>query len=327
MSANVESLFYNGVNAQGFWDERKVPWHGLGTAVAGALKSDEALKMAGLDWDVLVGDAILRTPDGQLIETEEKGTYRSTDLKPLGVVSDQYTVVQNRDAFAFTDALIATGDVTYETAGSLDGGKKVFLLANLPEVSILGDAVVPYILFSNSHDGSSAVRVTATPVRVVCQNTLNMALSGADRIWSFVHRGDIESKIHEAQMTLSNMKEYIGALNQHAEILVRKRISSADMKLILDQMFPVPEEDIHTKTKLNNLVKLRNNFFKAYDADDLADFKGTAWGVMNAFSDMIYHGGSTLRTTPKTKENRLLSVMNGNALFDRAHEIVLSVAA
>ena len=102
----------------------------------------------------------------------------------MGVVSDRYRIVQNEEAFQFTDDLLGEG-VTYETAGSLQGGKKVWMLAKLPEKYIIaGDEVTPYLVFFHSHDGSSGVKVAMTPVRVVCQNTLNLALGTAKRIWT-----------------------------------------------------------------------------------------------------------------------------------------------
>ena len=108
---------------------------------------------------------------------------RSTDGSVLGIVSDRYKVVQNEDAFRFTDELLGEG-VTYETAGSLQYGRKVWMLARMPQRYIIaGDEIEPYLVIMNSHDGSSGVKVAMTPIRVVCQNTLNLALNSANRIW------------------------------------------------------------------------------------------------------------------------------------------------
>lgn len=124
---------------------------------------------------------------------------RSSDGAVLGVVSDRYQVVQNAEAFAFTDALIGgEGQVHYETAGSLMGGRKIWLLAKLPDTEIVGDKTEPYLCFSNTHDGSGAIRVCMTPIRVVCNNTLNIALNGAKRAWSVRHTGDIQAKLQDS---------------------------------------------------------------------------------------------------------------------------------
>ena len=126
MPANVETMFY----------VREKPWHGLGTEVQEAPTSADALIYAGLDWEVI-----------------QKNVY--TDNAPLGIVSDRYKVVQNEDAFQFTDDLLGAG-VTYETAGALQGGRKVWMLARMPHRYIIaGDEIAPYLVVMNSHDGSS----------------------------------------------------------------------------------------------------------------------------------------------------------------------------
>ena len=152
---------------------REKPWHGLGTIVMEAPASAEALKLAGLDWEVV--QEPVYTDNRELIKGY-KANVRSSDRRVLGVVSDRYKVVQNTDAFSFTDELLGKG-VKYETAGSLQEGKKVWLLARLPkEYVIAGERISPYLVFSNTHDGSGSVKVAVTPVRVVCNNTLNLAL-------------------------------------------------------------------------------------------------------------------------------------------------------
>ena len=146
MAANVETMFY----------VREKPWHGLGTNVEEAPASKEALIAAGLNWNVRSEDIHLE--NGKIVEGY-KANVRDTDKAVLGVVTDRYRVVQNREAFAFTDALLGEG-VRYETAGSLLGGRKVWMLARMPhEYVIGGERISLYLLFSNAHDGSGPVRV------------------------------------------------------------------------------------------------------------------------------------------------------------------------
>lgn len=144
MAANVETMMY----------VREKPWHGLGTMVQEAPTSADALKLAGLDWTVE------RTPiydvNGKVIPNWG-ANMRSSDHSVLGIVGNQYTILNNAEAFAFTDALVGEG-VTYETAGSLRSGRQVWLLARMPETQILGDKVEPYICFTNTHDGTGAIR-------------------------------------------------------------------------------------------------------------------------------------------------------------------------
>ncbi len=158
MSANVETMFY----------VREKPWHGLGTRIEKAPTSADALVYADLDWDVI--QKAVYTEDGTLISGYKVNT-RSTDNAALGIVSDRYKVVQNRDAFRFTDDLLGEG-VTYETAGALQGGRKAWMLARMPQRYIVaGDEIAPYLVVMNSHDGSSGIKIAMTPVRVVCQNS------------------------------------------------------------------------------------------------------------------------------------------------------------
>lgn len=174
MPANVETMFY----------VRERPWHGLGTRIEEAPTSADVLVYAGLDWTVEQKDVY--TGGGSLIPGYRVNT-RSTDSAILGIVSDRYKVVQNSDAFQFTADLLGAG-VPYETAGALQGGRKTWMLARMPRHYIIaGDEISPYLVVMNSHDGSSGIKVAMTPIRVVCQNTLNLALDSAKRIWTTKH--------------------------------------------------------------------------------------------------------------------------------------------
>ena len=224
MAANVETMFYT----------REKPWHGLGTVVMEAPTSKDALRLAGLDWNVV--QEPIYTGFHRVVEGY-KANVRDSDHKVLGVVSDRYKVVQNSEAFDFTDSLIGEG-CTYETAGSLKGGRKVFLLAKLPQKLILGDEVDPYVCFTNSHDGTGAIQACATPVRVVCNNTLNLALDTATRRWSTKHVGNIESKMEEARYTLKLMNDYMDSLSVTADKLAHTKVTEAEVVAILDDIFP-----------------------------------------------------------------------------------------
>ena len=237
MSANVETMFY----------VREKPWHGLGTMVQEAPTSADALRLAGLDWTVEARDMWLN--GGYEPIPGYKANVRSSDNKVLGVVSDKYRIVQNADAFAFTDALIG-GDVHYETAGSLLDGKKIWLLAKLPDSEICGDKTEPYVCFSNTHDGSGAVRVCMTPVRVVCNNTLNLALNTAQRAWSVRH-----------------------------------------------------------------VQEMKDGYMVCVMAPDLAKFRNTAWGAVNAMSDFVTHSAPH-RNTKNYQANNWNNVMGGHWLID-----------
>ena len=219
MAANVETMMYT----------REKPWHGLGTMVMESPTSADALRLAGLDWTVQPRKLVLA--DGGAPVENYVANVRSSDGAVLGVVTERYTVVQNTDAFAFTDNLIG-GDVRYETAGSLLGGKKIWLLAKLPDTEIAGDKTEPYICFSNTHDGSGAVRVCMTPVRVVCNNTLNLALGTAKRSWSVRYVGDIQQKLAEARETLGLAEKYMTELGAYADRAANTRVTDDPLPVL-----------------------------------------------------------------------------------------------
>lgn len=300
MAALVESMVYT----------REKPWHGLGTKVEDAPTSADALRLAGLDWRVEQKN--IQLCGGSKVPGY-KANIRSTDGKVLGVVSDRYRIVQNADAFEFTDSIIG-GDVRYETAGSLNGGKKIWLLAKLPETEIAGDKTEPYLCFSNTHDGSGAVRVCMTPIRVVCNNTLNLALDSAKRAWSVRHTGSLQSKMHEARACLRMANRYMGALAEKADRMANTTINRDQLNRILDELFPMDEHT--TEREKQNIKKLRDEYMVCYFAPDLIKFRDTAWGAYNAMSDMITHN-APLRKTENYRENNWGRLMDGHVMMDK----------
>lgn len=308
MAANVESMFYT----------RTKPWHGLGVQVQEAPESKDALRLAGLDWKVYQREVY--TDSGIKIEGY-RANVRNTDNKVLGVVTEHYKIVQNEEAFSFTDALLGKG-VRYETAGSLQEGKKVWLLARLPkEYIISGEQISPYLVFSNSHDGSAAVRVAVTPIRVVCNNTLNLALSTAKRSWAMVHTGNIKGKIHEAQETLFMAENYMSKLGKEFEELKRQKLSERQVKEYIELLLPL--EKTSSLVTAKNVKKLRDDLrARYYDAPDLQDVGGNnAYRFINAVSDFATHN-EPLRRTANYKENLFMRTMDGNPMIDRAYQIV-----
>ena len=305
MSALVESMMY----------VREKPWHGLGTRVEEAPTSSDALRMAGLDWNVVQRN--IQVCGGAKIQNY-KANIRDSDGAVLGVVSDRYKIVQNAEAFEFTDSLIG-GDVHYETAGSLNGGRKIWLLAKLPETEIVGDKTEPYLCFSNTHDGSGAIRVCMTPIRVVCNNTLNLALGTAKRAWSVRHTGDMQSKMHEARVCLEMADAYMDELGQTADRLANTTVTRDKLMGILDEMFPITEDS--TDRERQNIQKLKDEYMVCYFAPDVLKFRGTAWGAVNAMSDMISHNAPR-RKTANYRENNWGRIMDGHAMLDKFVSLV-----
>lgn len=307
MAANVETMF----------STREKPWHGLGTIVAEAPASKEALALAGLDWKVI--QKKIYTGDRQLI-TGYRANVRDTDNKLLGVVSDRYHVVQNEDAFAFTDSLLGEG-VRYETAGSLQSGRRVWMLAKLPnEYIILGEQISPYLVFCNSHDGSGAIKVAMTPVRVVCSNTLNLALDTAKRCWTAKHTTNIADKLEEAKETLFFAESYMSRLGQEMEALRKEQLSDQKAIEYMNILLPIKEDmSLQQKKNIRNLQEdLKRRYF---DAPDLKDMGKNAYRFINAVSDFATHN-KPLRETANYKENLFMRTLDGHSMIDQAYRIV-----
>ncbi|MCL2774829.1 MAG: DUF932 domain-containing protein [Oscillospiraceae bacterium] len=307
MPANVETMFY----------VRQTPWHGLGVKVAEALSSEEALEKSGLNWTVT--QQPIYTAQGQLIPNY-KANIRETDSQILGVVSDRYQIVQNYEAFAFTDELLGMS-VKYETAGSLQNGRRVWLLAKLPEkYIIMGDKIEPYIVFSNSHDGSAAITVAMTPVRVVCQNTLNLALRQAKRTWSARHIGNIQGKMHEAQETLELANTYMSELGKEIDTLNRIKLSDTKILKFIDDLIPMP--DNATDIQMKNVKQQRDDIITRYfDAPDLQGLNKNAYRFINAVSDYATHS-APIRSTANYRENLFMKTLDGHPIIDKIHALI-----
>lgn len=304
MAANVETMF----------STRVKPWHGLGVIVEESPTSKDALHLAGLDWSV--EQRPIQTIDGVPLNGF-KANVRSIDKKVLGVVTDKYKIVQNDEAFAFTDALLGEG-VTYETAGSLQEGRKVWLLAKLPHKYLIsGDEVTPYMVFSNSHDGSGAIKVAMTPVRVVCNNTLNLALVEAKRCWSTIHIGNLSGKLQDAKQTLLHADAYMQGLAKAFEELRRVKLTDRKVMGYIDIL--LPELDNPTPQQTKNITRLREDMKARYfDAPDLKRVGKNGYRFINAVSDFATHA-KPIRMTKNYQENLFGRTMEGNALIDKAY--------
>lgn len=311
MAALVETMY----------STREKPWHGLGVIVQEAPTSEDALHLAGLDWNVV--QEPIYTPFREKIDGF-KANVRDTDRKVLGVVSDRYKVVQNVEAFSFTDELLGAG-VRYETAGSLAEGKRIWLLARLPrEYIIAGERISPYLVFSNTHDGSGSVKVAVTPVRVVCNNTLNLALNTAQRSFSMIHTGNIADKIQEAKDTLFMAENYMDHLGAEFEQLRRQKITDAQIKEYIELLLPMDKNP--SKTQEKNIIRLRNDMqSRYYDAPDLKEVGNNAYRFINAVSDFATHS-NPLRRTANYNENLFSRTIDGNPLIDKAYQLVKAAA-
>lgn len=303
---------------------REKPWHYAQTSevtkiIQEAPTSSEALIAAGLDWNVESRPVYM---ENGIMIPGYKANVRDKDDKCLGIVSERYKIVQNNEAFEFTDALIGEtefGEVRYETAGALNGGKKIWLLAKMPTRKILDDDIEPYICFANSFDGSGAVQVCATPIRVCCSNTMNLALNTAKRKWSTKHVGDMQSKLEEAKLCLQLADKYMIQLDIEADRLANAKLYKEQIDEILDELFPI--DDNATDRKKRNVEEIKQEYYMCWLQPDIAKFMNTAWGAVNAMSDLVTHSAPK-RNTANFNENRWGKIMDGHVLMDQFVELV-----
>jgi phage/plasmid-like protein (TIGR03299 family) len=249
-----------------------------------------------------------------------------TDTKEvLGTVTGRYKVVQNADAFSFIAGVLGkkTGMKFIETAGTLHGGRVVFILGRMEGVSVLGDQVDPYLIFQNSHDGSSIVKACVTPTRVVCWNTLTAAIQGAKRCWGTPHTGDIDQKLLEAQETIRNAHEYMKAYPEFAKTMVDIGIYGDDIPGLMDKFFPIPEEA--SPRTLKTIEWKKACLFHLYkETESTAKFEGTGWGVYNAVSDFMSHVKPASERN-SWQENTFENCINGHPLLQIAQREIMAL--
>lgn len=281
MAHEVETMAYFG----------KTPWHGLGTVLADADCYDwtAAAKKAGLDWQVEL--VPLQTADTN-VAVEHRGVRRSTDGKLLGVVGPRYTPLQNEAAFGWFNPFLDAREARLETAGSLRGGARVWVLAKIardPLVIAPGDEVEKYLLLSHGHDGSLAVRVGFSAVRVVCSNTLALAHNAdASKLIRLRHSKSLASN-------LANVREVVNLANQEFEataeqyrLLARKDINQRDLRKYVKRVLKVEDEkalSACTEGVIDRIVGL----CEAGRGNDLPSIRNTYWSAFNGLTEWTSH--------------------------------------
>lgn len=313
------------------------PWHRLGVVLPHAPTAREAMHAANLDWRVNRVPACHVGADGVVREVEGKfALVRDVDHFGLGVVGSVYKVVQNAQAFDFVDALVGSGDVRYETAGALNNGRKIWLMARMTEADIIlpgDDKVIPYLLFTNTHDGTEAVDVRLCTTRVVCANTLAMALREGKSHYRIRHCGDIDAALNTARDVLGMARNRVAQIGDLFAMLAETPMSDDVFSAVLDATLGL-EEGKKTTTRAGNIkaeiVNLRDNGAGA----DLPSAKGTAWGALNAVTEYTTHYRSTKGTgkggsTLIAETNRLESSAYGSGadMASRALEAIVEATA
>lgn len=291
-------------------------WHGLGQVLDHPMTSEEALREASLDWRVLqqqIGRAVpteIETAEGPVTADRYHecpgylANVREDNGKVLGVVTDQYKVVQNTEAFTFLDELVDEGAMQYESAFSLSGGRKVVLLGRLPKFDRIapGDDSLRYVLLSLHHDGSGAIRFGPTSVRVVCANTYSLALDkggigsmsgGLSREHAIRHMGDVTAKLNKARAALEQANETFDAYTAAGQQLVKHHMTAGEWDAFLDVMCPVldPRDPDWTERRADRIDATRGAIVEAYhnERQTMDGIGGTAWAAYCAVIEHIDH--------------------------------------
>lgn len=314
MPANVESMFY--VKDDG------VPWHGLGESVREAQTAEEAIVAAGLNWEVETVPSRWQDPTTgeELVDESRFKVLRSDKYGQealLGDVGRVYRPIQNREAFAFADNLVGEGHALYHTAGALCGGQKVWLLANLAGHLQMpaDDEVGKFLLLANAHDGGMSLTASVTPIRVVCQNTLRLALKGAQNTFRIRHTPAYEDRLDEARKALGIADAYYRTFSDLAFHLAGKQMKSGEAASFLEELIPDPEDEETSNTRAKNARQgIQSLFDGAGTGLDRKGIRGTRYCMLNAVAEYDDHVRTVRMTRSVSSEDeaRMRSSWFGN---------------
>lgn len=300
----------NGKTSMAYFGE--TPWHGLGVRLDGPATSKEAITAAGLDYEVELHP--LQTTCGQQVEMR-KAVVRTDSKKVLGVVGNKYTPIQNYQCFGFLDSVVADGQVSYHTAGALGSGERIWMLAKLPStIRVKGtdDITEQFLLLSNSHNGSSSLRVFFTPIRVVCANTLGAAeRRGRKQGVSICHRGDLTAKVGEAQNILGLASRFYDDLETKINRLAQVQLSKTQLETYFQSIYPDPVESNSTRAK--NVRHELTRLFEEGKGQDIPRIRHSAWAAFNAVTEYVdHHRSSRGNSDLEIRGNRLKSAWFGS---------------
>ena len=306
----------------------EAPWHRLGVRLDGPATAAEAIEAAQLDWTVETRPVYIRNVAGGFEEIHGKSAIVREDTgEVFGVMGSGYQPFQNTSSGDLLNALVAQGEAVFHTAGSIYGGKRIWFLVKLPDdVEVIpGDPIQPFILLSNSHDGSQALRIQLTPIRVVCANTLSFATRTRGGFYA-KHTRNVGTKAAEAREILGLAHAYYEMFARTVDQLVNTKLTVIEVQDYLQQVY-----------KFNNEVtygKQDHRILKAYEStldllnhptNTLGGIQGTAWAAINAVSYYVDHQKAIRGSIDRRDDYRLDSSWfgSGSHLRQRAYDLLL----
>lgn len=306
------------------------PWHGLGQELPGLATAEEMIKAAGLNWEVELEAIVVPWASKNAVDGY-KAVVRKDTKDVLSIVGDRYRPIQNARAFGFFDAIIGAGEASYEVAGGLGKGERIWILAKLPKDIRVGktdDIVNPYFLLVNSHDGSKALSVFETPIRVVCQNTLSAALKGRSGGINIRHTENATQNIKKAQEALGLVAKYYDDLESVIGRLSGIQISAKQLKKYVEEVFPA-NENATFSTRTDNVREKVAELFTSGRGNDLDGVKGSVWAAYNGVTQYVDWDRSPRgKDDNQRQNNRLASIWfgSGAGIKAKAWDLALDLA-
>lgn len=316
-----------------FASARVPAWHKKGTITQGAMTANEALQLTGLDGTVSVSEqAVSTTVNGQQLTIDNKFiTYRDHPkhgLTALGVVGNRYTPIQDSDAFEFLNHLADESGAVFETAGALGHGERVFMSMKFPESMKLAngqDLVDNYIVAVNSHDGTTSFNVVITPVRVVCQNTVRLALNSASNKISLRHTANGTQKVQQARETLGIVFKYQDEFQREVDRLLQIEMSDTNFAKFVETLVPLPARADATQREIATIERKRGEIMELWNAPTQANVRNTGWAAYNSvveWSDWVKRIRGEGDKDALRAERLILGI--GEEIKDKAHALLLA---
>ena len=280
-----------------FTSGRRPSFTTLGTETKGARTAEEALKEAQLDWgvyktdepvNVMIPRSELNKEELRIFAKDKFMTYRynpiTNEPESLGVVGSRYTPVQNLEAFSLLNNIADDSGAVFDSAGSLDGGKKVFMTMKLPEGIQVGgvDKVDMYLLAWNAHDGSSSFSIHVTPIRLWCQNQIRMIMRTAESSYTLRHTPRVNGKVIAAREALGLTFKYVEEFERQAELLLGEKYSDKEFYRLVETLIPIDEENERSR---NVAEEARQNLVGLWKAPTQENILNTKWAAYNAVAE------------------------------------------
>jgi len=310
-ASGAASMFYVG----------QTPWHGLGKALDSPATAAEAIKASNLGWNVWKEQLYVKQGDKHIQVNNRFAIMRpkqgnESDDVALGIVGKEYVPLQNSEAFAFFDHIVGRNEAIYHTAGALGKGERIWVLAKLPDsIQVVGDDISDkYLLLSNSHDGTSSVQIKFTPIRVVCNNTLTMALSQGDTI-RIPHNRDMDTLLKQSERTLGVINRRFNDIEKVFKAMAGQQINKEQLETYLAKVFPFPKDsqDENGQKRASDNRSLAEYLFDQGTGNRQHGVAGTLWAAYNGVTELIDH-----RITKQTRENKLNSIWFGDGYLIKA---------